>query len=51
MGYSLWGHKESDTTKRLSTWPGHVVLAHHGDPLPTCSDPSGGPKPRLVSHR
>ena len=46
MGYSPWGHKESGTTERLSTWPGLVVLAAV-TPLPACSDPSGSPKPRL----
>ena len=47
VGYSPWGHKESGTTERLSTHPGLVVPAHHPDPPPTCSDPSGSPTPRL----
>ena len=25
VGYSPWGRKESDTTKRLSTVPGHLI--------------------------
>ena len=29
MGYSLWGHKESDTTERLSP---HRTHTHHGLP-------------------
>ena len=47
VGYSPRGRKESGTTERLSTHPGRVVPAHHPDPPPAYSDPSGSPTPRL----